>query len=96
MTESTFTIRVEDDLKAAFAEAAKAQDRTGAQLIRDFMRDFVQRTREQDSYEDWFRRKVGAGLADLRAGRVSPADEVEAYFASRRADLARRAGESDT
>lgn len=34
MTDSTFTFRVDDDLKTAFAETAKAQDRTAAQLLR--------------------------------------------------------------
>ncbi len=38
MTESTFTFRVDDSLKAEFSQAAKAKDRTGAQLLRDYMR----------------------------------------------------------
>ncbi len=41
MTEATFTFRVDESLKAEFAAAAKARDRSGAQLLRDFMRDFV-------------------------------------------------------
>lgn len=43
MPDATFTFRVEDELKAAFTAAAKAHDRTGAQLLRDFMRDYVGR-----------------------------------------------------
>lgn len=38
---STYTIRVEEDLKKAYEQAAKANDRTGAQLIRDHMRSYV-------------------------------------------------------
>ncbi len=45
MPESTFTIRVDDHLKEAFTEAARISDRTGAQLVRDFMRDYVQTTK---------------------------------------------------
>jgi len=38
---STYTIRVPKDLKAAFELACKAMDRTGAQLLRDNMRQYV-------------------------------------------------------
>ena len=34
MSEATFTFRVEESLKNEFATAAKARDRTGAQLLR--------------------------------------------------------------
>jgi hypothetical protein len=37
MSETTFTFRVEDNLKASFTDAAKRKDRTTAQLLRDFM-----------------------------------------------------------
>jgi hypothetical protein len=40
---------VDEELKTAFAQAAKAQDRTGAQLLRDFMRDVV--SKQADSAE---------------------------------------------
>lgn len=46
MSDSTFTLRVEKQLKEDFIEAAKVADRPGAQLIRDFMRDYVQQHQE--------------------------------------------------
>jgi len=49
-----------------------------------------------DDYDAWFRRKVEAGRADIRAGRVSPSDGVEAYFAAYHAELLRRLDESST
>ena len=36
---ATFTFRVDENLKSQFTSAAKAKDRSGAQLLRDFMRD---------------------------------------------------------
>lgn len=36
--------------------AAKTRDRTGAQLLRDFMREFVQQQRHAAEHEAWFRR----------------------------------------
>jgi len=41
MSEATFTFRVNEALKSEFAQAAKTRDCTGAQLLRDFMRDSV-------------------------------------------------------
>lgn len=51
---STYTIRVPKDLKAAFELACKAMDRTGAQLLRDNMRQYVDwymKTHAQQSIE---------------------------------------------
>lgn len=55
MSETTFTFRVDDALKTAFSTAAKAHDRTGAQLLRDFMRDYVKQQREAIKYDAWLR-----------------------------------------
>jgi predicted transcriptional regulator len=40
---ATFTMRVQPDLKKAFDEAAKSNDRSSALLIRDFMREYVKK-----------------------------------------------------
>lgn len=85
MSEATFTFRVDEALKNEFATAAKARDRTAAQLLRDFMRDFVVQQQDADGYDAWFRRQVQAGLDSADAGRLIPAAEVEAKFAARRA-----------
>ena len=84
MSETTVVIRVDEALKAEFAGAAKDADRTVSQLIRDYMRDYVQAKKDRDAYDDWFRAGVEEGFADLRAGRVIAGDEVEAHFAERR------------
>ena len=62
MSEATFTFRVDEALKNDFTSAAKARDRTGAQLLRDFMREFVQRQEEAADHDAWFRREVQAGI----------------------------------
>ncbi|MFW8564832.1 CopG family ribbon-helix-helix protein [Orrella sp. 11846] len=89
MSQATFTFRVDETLKNEFAMAAKARDRTGAQLLRDFMREFVQQ-QEAAEHDVWFRRQVQAGLESANAGRLVPAAEVEAKFAARRAATCRR------
>ena len=49
MANTTFTFRVDDDLKANFAETARAEDRTAAQLLRVLMREAVRRRQEADA-----------------------------------------------
>lgn len=57
MSEATFTFRVDESLKEQFSTAAKSRDRTGVQLLRDFMRDFVKQQQEATEHDAWFRRR---------------------------------------
>lgn len=90
MSEATFTFRVDAALKNDFSSAAKARDRTSAQLLRDFMREFVERQEDAAAHDAWFRREVQTGIASANAGNLVPAAEVEAHFAGRRAATRRR------
>lgn len=90
MSEATFTFRVDNILKDEFATAAKAHDRTGAQLLRDFMRDYVRQQQNAAEHDTWFRRQVQIGLDSANAGNLIPAEEVEAKFAARREQTRRR------
>jgi predicted transcriptional regulator len=89
MSEATFTFRVDETLKLAFATAARASDRTGAQLLRDFMRDFVRRQQATAEHDAWFRQQVQSGLDAADAGEVISADDVEAEAARWRAETRR-------
>lgn len=90
MSEATFTFRVDDVLKAEFSQAAKGKDRTGAQLLRDFMRDFVREQQEAAAHDAWFRREVQSGIDAANAGDVIPADEAEAEATAWRAETQRK------
>lgn len=90
MSEATFTFRVDEALKREFSNAAKRRDRNAAQLLRDFMRDFVRQQQEASEHDAWFRRQVQIGLDSANAGQLIPADEVEAKFAAKRAATRRR------
>jgi len=90
MSEATFTFRVDEALKSEFSNAAKSCDRSAAQLLRDFMRDFVRQQQEAAEHEAWFRRQVQVGLDSANAGNLIPSAEVEAKFASKRAATLRR------
>ena len=58
MSETTFTFRVDESQKDEFTTAAKGRDRSGAQLSRDFMRDFVKQQQEANEHDSWFRREL--------------------------------------
>lgn len=90
MSEATFTFRVDEELKEEFSMAAKSRDRTGAQLLRDFMRDFVRQQQDATEYDAWFRRQVQAGLASANAGQLVSAENVEAEFFARRTETRRK------
>lgn len=90
MAEATFTFRVDDELKSEFAAAAKAQDRTGAQLLRDYMREVVRKRQEEADYDAWFRRQVQIGIEAAEAGDLMSHEEAEADMASYRAAILRR------
>ena len=90
MSDATFTFRVDEGLKDQFSTAAKSRDRTGAQLLRDFMRDFVKQQQEETEHDVWFRRQVQIGIDSANAGNLIPAADVEAEFVAKRAATRRR------
>ena len=85
MSDATFTFRVDEGLKAEFANAAKTHDRTGAQLLRDFMRSYVAQQEDAQQYDAWLAKKVEQSRASAEAGNLIPASDVEARFAARSA-----------
>ena len=94
MANTTFTFRVDDDLKATFAETARAQDRTAAQLLRVLMREAVRRQQEAREHDAWFRREVAQGMReadDPNLHRV-PHEEVRSNWRRQRAELVKRVG----
>ncbi|MBV6579049.1 hypothetical protein JL978_19265, partial [Acinetobacter baumannii] len=86
MTDATFTFRVDHDLKQEFSRLAKTVDRSGAKLIRDFMRDFGKKQQEAADYDKWFKHQVQIGLNEANAGKLTPHEDVKAESAARRAE----------
>jgi predicted transcriptional regulator len=90
VNQATFTFRVDEALKSEFSIAAKGRDRNAAQLLRDFMRDFVAQQQEAAEHDAWFRGQVQIGRDSANAGHLIAATEVEAKFAARRTATRRR------
>lgn len=96
MSEATFTFRVDQALKSQFAQAAKFRDRSGAQLLRDFMRDFVQQQQEAAEHDAWFRREVQTGIDSANAGELIAAEDLQAEAAAWRAQTRRKLSDSSS
>lgn len=86
MAEATITIHVDAELKMAFEEAAKARNRTAAELLQAFMQDLVFQSPDA-AYDQWFRRQVHIGIDEADRGELISSEEVEAEFASLRAGM---------
>ena len=92
MPDATFTFRLDDRLKTDFAEVAKSQDRTTAQLLRVLMRAEVSRQREMAEHDTWFRAEVKQSLQEADDSNVAriPHEEVRAMLRRERAHLPAR------
>ena len=88
--QAVFTMKLESELRAEFMAEAEAAHRPASQILRELMREFVQRQREAREYDEFLHRKVEAGRASMRDGQGRSNDEVEAEFATRRARVTRQ------
>ena len=86
--EAVFTMKLEAELRAAFIAEAEAADRPASQILRELMREFIQRQRDARDYDAFLRQKVEAARASMHAGQGWTNEEVEAQFAARRAGAA--------
>lgn len=87
---AVFTMKLEPELRAEFMAEAEATHRPASQVVRELMRDFVQRQRDGRDYNDFLQRKVDAARAAMHDGLGQPDAEVEAEFAARRARVSDR------
>ena len=84
---AVFTMKIEPELRDAFMAEAEASHRSASQLVRELMRDYVQRQSEARDYDAFLHRKVELARQSIRAGGGRSNDEVAADFAALRAKL---------
>lgn len=88
---AVFTMKLEPDLRAEFMAAAEACHRPASQVVRELMREFVQRQQDQRDYSAFLHAKVAAARASVDKGLGRPSAAVEADFAARRERITDRA-----
>jgi len=86
--EAVFTMKLEPELRDAFLAEAEADHRPASQIVRELMRTYIQRRREEREYEEFLHRKVQVARSSVRRGRGRPNEDVEAQFAAWRARAA--------
>ena len=85
MKAAVFTMKLEPDLRAEFMAEAEASHRPASQVVREFMRAFVQEQRAQREHDAFLQRKVEVARTSMADGQGRSNEEVEAAFAARRA-----------
>lgn len=87
--EAVFTMKLEAELRDQFMAEAEAAHRPASQVVRELMRDFVQKQREAREYEAFLQRKVEVARASRQAGLGRSNEKVEARAAARRGKATR-------
>ena len=86
--EAVFTMKLEPDLRDAFMNEAQNSHRPASQILRELMREFIQRQRQAREYDDFLEQKVQTARTSMQAGLGTSNVEVEAQFAARRSKVA--------
>lgn len=79
--QAVFTLKIENELRDEFMAEARAAHRPASQLIRDFMREFVEHQHQLREHDAWFKNQV---LASMNNNSQSiPHDEVMSEMKAR-------------
>lgn len=84
---AVFTMKLEPHLRDAFMAAAEAAHRPASQVVRELMREFVQRQEDAEAYSAFVARKVELARESVQRGEGSDNEAVEAEFAARRSRI---------
>src|SRR3546814_15473942 len=82
--EAVFTMKLESELREQFMAEADAAHRPASQVVRELMREFVQRQRQAREYDEFLQRTVEMARTSMRAGQGRSNDEVEGKFVAQR------------
>lgn len=85
--EAIFTMKLEPELRAEFMAEAEAVDRPASQILREMMREYIQRQRKAREYEAFLSAKVAKARESMAAGQGIDHAEVEAQLAAKRAHI---------
>jgi len=93
--EAVFTMKLEPELRDAFMAEAEASHRPASQVVRELMREFIERQQQAREHDAFLRAKVDVARAQIASGLVASDVDVEARAVARRAALRARAGGAD-
>lgn len=93
-SKAVFTMKLEPELRDSFMAAAAAADRPASQVVRELMRDYIERQRQGQQYRAYLDHKVELARAQRDADEYVTNDEMEAQALARREVLLRQAKEA--
>lgn len=93
--EAVFTMKLEPELRDAFMAEAEASHRPISQIVRELMREFIERQRKAREYDACLRAKVDTARAQFVSGLYASDADVGARCAARRVALRAEAGGAD-
>lgn len=93
-SKAVFTMKLEPELRDSFMAATAAADRPASQVVRELMRDYIERQRQAQEYRAYLDRKVDVARAQKDAGQYVTNADVEAQAIARREVLLRQAKEA--
>ncbi len=86
--EAVFTLKLEAELRDQFLAAAEASHRPASQLVRELMRDYIDRQTETRAYDAFVAHKIAFARASIEAGDPGLSNEdIEDEFAPWRAEI---------
>lgn len=84
-----FTMKIESELRDQFMAAAGTTKQSASQIVRDLMKEFIERQNEAQEYKEFLQRKIEKSRESIRAGRLVSSEDVKAEFA-KRAEMRRK------
>ena len=85
-----FTMKLEPELRAEFMAAAESVHRPASQVLRELMRDFIAKQREELEYEEFLHQKVELARESFRKGLFLTNEDVNSRMQAKRELLASR------
>lgn len=88
--EAMFMMKLEPELRAEFMAAAESIHRPASQVLRELMRDFIAKQREELEYEEFLHQKVELARASFRKGLFLTNEDVNSRMQAKRELLVSR------
>lgn len=82
--DAILTIKLESELREAFVSAVREDGRPASQVMRELMREYIEKQTAHENYQAWLERKVERARESMRTGRALDNEQVEAEFAALR------------
>lgn len=90
--DAVFTMKIEPELRDAFMAEAAASHRPASQIVREAMRDFIDKQKKQREYDAWFLAEMEEGIREADDPNTVwiPHEEVKADMERQRQSLLAR------